>query len=580
MRKTITAGVAMTLTAIAAHGEYTLNISKDKYPEGVKTENIKRNIPDSLWYKKSWTKDGWSIGDYGTHKNAQLSPSHVAEGICENALTLPSITIEDGEWLSWDGCEVYPLFNDIYTVEFKPDGEEAWISLGEFTESQSKWSRHMIDLNQYYGCAGQIRFVCRSTDGYMLALNNISIKKPTTHTFVSYNSTPKFFAVGDLDEGSASAEITIMNTGAPMSSSTIGITIAGTRVSTLQEDSYWPTGETRAYTLPLPLTPNVRADYEITIEAPDGEKHTLSESFAYCTSFKRHLYVDKGTGMWCTSCPQGSIVIEELEETYGDALIVGETHEGDLLANDTYFTWLKFYSIPYVMLNHIQTTKGDDSEKFENQLCVPTEMGIRITDLTVKSDGTLTGKASVSTSEAFTATERTFRIGYVLTRDVSGYENPGFYQKNICTLGKDKQYRYLPSRMTFQMCYFHNVTIPSKLSTDSENPAFTGIVGSLPESLTAGETYDFEWDIPLPEGYDSFDGLRLVAFIIDADNSYIINSTATYIDGSAGVEGITDGSMASRPERIFTIDGRQVRGEKSSLQQGLYIMDGKKVLIK
>ena len=580
IRKTTIAVVAMTLTAIAAHGEYTLEISRGKFPEGVKTENLNGNIPDETWYKRSWTEDGWSIGDYGTSNSVAVSPTHVDKGSCENTLTLPPITIEEGEWLSWEGCEGYPLFKDLYTVEFRPEGNETWTTLGEYTEEKSNWNIHMIDMSAYQGINGEIRFVCRSDAGYLLVLNKICVRKPTDHTFATTNKTPKLFATGELEAGNALTEISVMNTGAPMQGAIIGITVGDDVVSSLREDTYWPTGETRQFQLPLPLTPNVRADYKITIEPTDGEKQTLAESFAYCTSFKRHLYVDKGTGMWCNACPTGTLLIEQLEETYGDNLIVGETHQGDPLANDMYFTWLRFYAIPYLMLNHIQSTKGDDLKKFESQICVPTEMGIHITGMSVKSDGTLRARASVSTSESFAAVDRTYRIGYMLTRNVSGNENPGYYQNNICTMAKEKQFRYLPSRMTFPMCYFPNVTIPSQLATDSENPGFTGISGSLPETLAAGETYDYEWDIPLPEGFDSFDGIRLAAYIIDAGNRYIINGTATYIDDSTGIQEITDVTPESKPGRIFTIDGRQVRPEKGALEPGLYIVDGKKTLIR
>lgn len=580
IRKDIILGAIFSLFASAAQGEYVLKISQGKYPEGVKTENLNGNIPEESWYKQSWTKEGWSVGDYGNSYNVAVSPSHVAEGICENALTLPSITIEEGEWLLWEGCEGYPLFSDNYTVEFKPDEDETWVTLGEFTEDESKWSVNMIDLSPYQGKKGEIRFVCCSEEGYLLVLNNISVKKLTDHTYALTNKTPKFFSTGELEEGNALTEISVMNTGAPIQGAIISITVGEEVISSHQEDNLWPSGETRYFQLPLPLTPNVRADYKITIEPSDGEKQTIGESFAYCTSFKRHLYVDKGTGMWCNACPTGTLLIEELEETYGDALIVAETHEGDPLANDMYFPWLKFYSIPHVMLNHIQSTKGEDASRFESQICLPTEMEINITDLSVKSDGTLSAKASVSTSESFDATDRAYRIGYVLTRNVSGYEDPVYYQKNICTLAKEKQYRYLPTRMTFQMCYFPNVTIPSQLATTSDNPAFTGVAGSLPETLAAGETYECEWDIPLPEGFDSFSGIRLAAYIIDAGKRNIINSTASYIDDYAGIEEITDSAPDTRTKQIFTIDGRQVKGNGGSLLPGLYIIDGEKVLIK
>ncbi|MDE7420252.1 MAG: hypothetical protein K2N35_08585 [Muribaculaceae bacterium] len=578
--------VAMIAFAATSYGEYSLKIKRGKYPEDVKIENINGNIPESAYYKNGWTEEGWSAGDYGKVTNIALSPSCVIEGVCENALTLPSMLIEDGEWLSWDGCEIYPVFNERYTVEFRANGKDVWEKLGEYTETKSTWTTHMIDLSPYAGMDGQVRFVCRSEKGYMLGLNNIAIKRPTEHTFYSINTTPKFFSKGELNDGNVLAEINIMNTGAALSSAVIGISIDGTRVSAIQEENYWPTGETRRVEIPLPLTPNEKAEYEVTIEPEGAEMQVINNSFAYCTSMKRYLYVDKGTGMWCNACPNGTLEIEKLEEAYGEALIVGETHYGettsyvDLLANNLNIEWLKFYSIPQLMLNHVASTKGEKTTKFEDQICLPTEMEIKITDMSVNKDGSLCAKAEVGTSESFADSDRRYTIGYILTRNVTGNENAQYYQNNICTTALQMQYRYLPSRMLYPICFFPNVTIPSQLATGSENPAFTGIEGSLPASLEAGMTYTCSLEIPCPEGFDNFDGMRLVAYIIDAGKKTIINSTASYIDDSTGVEEIADSYIGSKTEKIFTIDGRQVGLERESLLPGLYIIEGKKILIK
>lgn len=579
LKKTTILTAMMALSA-ASYGEYTLKLSRDKYPDDVKIENLNGNIPQSSWYKNGWTENGWSVGDYGTISNIALSPSGIVDGVCENTLTLPSLIIEDGEWLSWDGCEIYPKFSEIYTVEFRASDTDSWITLGEYTESKSKWTTYMIDLSPYHGLEGEIRFVCRSENGYMLGLNNISIKKPTQYSFFALNNTPKFFAVGDLNDGNVLTEISILNTGLPVSSAVLGVIIDDTTVSSLQLDSDWPTGETRNFHIPLPLTLNERADYNVTLLLPDIEVKIIDKSFAYCTSLKRHLYVDKGTGMWCNSCPNGTLVVENLEETYGDALIVGETHYNDPLANEIDFKWLNFYAVPYFMLNRVPSTKGETATKFESQICVPTDMEIKISDLSIKSNGDLCAKAEVITSEAFSDLNTLYRIGYMLTRNVNGDEDVQYYQKNICTSARQMQYRYLPSTMYYLLCSFPDVTIPSPLASMSENPAFTGIKGSLPDSLDAGETYDYEWDIRLPEGFVNFNGMRVVAFIIDAEKRTIINSTATFIDDYTGVGEILDNSLASSHDKIYTLDGVEVKVDKKSLLPGFYIVDGKKTLIK
>lgn len=581
MRKSIAFAAMLAFVAATSRGEYNMIISRGKYPEGVKVENINGILPESTWYKNGWTDQGWTVGDYATFYNIALSPSGIADdAVCENALTLPRMKIDEGEWLSWEGCEIYPKFSDCYTVEFQSNDNEPWVILGEYTESKSIWTHHMIDLNPYQGVEGEIRFVCRSRDGYMLGLNNISIKKPTDYAFTSINNSPKFFAMDELEDDNAFVDVSIMNTGAPISSAVIGISIGEDLVSSLKEDNYWQTGEKRDFRIPLPLTPNVRTDYIISISPSDSEPQIVDKSFAFCTSFKRYLYVDKGTGMWCNACPNGTLAIEQLEETYGDALIVGETHNGDLLANDIDFSWLNFYSIPYLMLNRVASTKGENASKFDTQICKPTEMEIKINDLNINGNGDLCAKATVKTSESFADSDCLYRVGYLVTHNVNGNEDARYYQKNICTSAKQKQYRYLPSRMSCSLCYFPDVTIPSNVATADDNPAFTGINGSLPESLVPGKTYDCEWTIPLPDGFDNFNGMRIVAYIIDANKKNIINTTASYVDDYAGIEEVTDFSKDSMTHQIFTIEGRKVRGEKNSLLPGIYIINGEKILVK
>lgn len=52
-------------------------------------------------------------------------------------------------------------------------GRDIWVTLAEFEETDNSWERHMVDLADYSGKEIEIRFVCRSHHGYMLALSNI-----------------------------------------------------------------------------------------------------------------------------------------------------------------------------------------------------------------------------------------------------------------------------------------------------------------------------------------------------------------------------------------------------------------------
>lgn len=582
MKRYILTAIAAGMTLAAAHAEYTLKLTQGKFPDGVTVENLNGNLPSKSAYnsKKGWTDQGWIVGDYGQRLNAALSPSFLGgDGVCESGLTLPSVMIEEGEWLSWEGCEVYSVFSDDYTVEFRAAGSDDWTTLGSFSESSSAWSRHMIDLGDFAGMEGEVRFVCRSAGGYMLALSNVVIARPKENSFVSSNGTPKFFGLSDLKDGAAMTEISVLNAGAPVAGAEVCLVVGDDTVASLSEPDVWATGETRTFRLPLPLALNERCDYKVTIDC-DGAVQTLDESFAFCSSFRRSLFVDKGTGMWCNSCPAGTIQMEDLQEEYGDAVIAVETHNNDSLADDIDFAWLKFYAIPYFRLNRITSTQGDNTNRFADQICVPTEMDINVRSLSLNADGSLRAEADVRTSGDFAADGSVYRVGYILTRDFPGGVS-SYYQQNNCVIARYRQYYYLPSRIPSALCSFPDVSIPSPLATLSTNPAFTGVEGSLPESLEGESTYSAAWDILLPEGYDGFGGMRLVAYVLDAASGVIINSTAVDIDslvGTGAVDSVSDAVVGAKG--VFCIDGRRIASSVDDLAPGLYIIDGKKTLIR
>ncbi len=570
------AGVA-TITALSAHGEYKLKISKGKFPEDVKVENINGNIPQSTAYKRGWTDQGWTVGDCGKRMNVALCPSYLKEGeVCENSLTLPLMTIAPGEWLSWEGCAAYPRYKEAYTVEYRQSGSDIWNVIDEYSETDNKWNLHLADLSCCYGKEVELRLVCRSSNGYMLALSNVAISTPEEPSVECVNRTPKFFSLSELNEGSVNAEFSIMNSGAPISGAIVSILSGEEIMSSYTEEGEWATGETRFFSLPLPLSKNVRTDYEITVESEGRERQTVSESFAYCTSFKRRLLVDKGTGMWCNACPSGTLAMEQLEEEYGDAIIGVETHNGDPLANEVNFTWLRFYSIPRMLLNRTRASIGDGIEQFGNYICLPTDMEVTIDGLVLNDDNTLTAKATVRTSEDFTSTDNTFRIGYVVTKNFEGNENPEFYQKNVYTISSYFQYYFLPSKIPADLCFFPNVSLTSPLATASENIAFSGIPGSLPEKLEAESSYECKWDIPLPIGYDDFSGMRVVAYILDADNANVINSTTINTADATGVEWVEADMNINGNKTIYSIDGRKITGTP---EPGIYIVGGKKRMV-
>lgn len=564
------------LVALSSYGEYTLKVSNGKLPEGVVVENLNGSVPLEYGYKNGWTANGWTVGDYGSSRGVLLSPSFLDEGeACESALTLPLLTIEPGEWLFWKSRAAYPIRSEFYTVEIRRKGEEKWIILDEVIASGSLWTQHMVDLSEYASAECEVRFVCRSDKGYMLLMNGISFSTPVDFSLEATNISSKFFGMDEVVDGCVPIDFSVRNLGKPISGATVAVVVEGIPVA--EAAAEWQSGETKDFSLLLPLTINERTDYKIEIKKEDGTGLTVDESFAFLSSIKKYMLVDKGTGMWCNNCPVGTLEVDDLEHLYGESLITVETHNGDPLANNIYFNWLGYRAIPRLELDRNKATAGETAKYFKDYICRPTEIGITIEGISDNSDGTIGVAAEVATSEHFADSDRTFRIGYVLTRDVEGEENMRYYQSNNCAIPNYCQYYYLPSTILAPLCRFPNTSLPSPLASNSDDIAFTGIEGSLPDSLDAQKAYSVNWDIPLPTGYDDFHGMRLVAYVLDAGCKKIANTTAVYLDDYSGVGMVHVVCPVSNSNIIYSIDGKELGTSSEGLASGIYIVNGKKV---
>ncbi len=105
----------------------------------------------------------------------------------------------------------------------------------------------------------------------------------------------------------------------------------------------------------------------------------------------------------------------------------------------------------------------------------------------------------------------------------------------------------------------------------------TGIVSSLPKKLTAGQEYEYETEIEVPEheGQEEATNARAIVLLINKDTKQIVNANIAVVSG--GTVGIT--TVSSEEEQnapVYTLSGQQVK----NLTKGLYIQGGRKFVVK
>lgn len=120
-----------------------------------------------------------------------------------------------------------------------------------------------------------------------------------------------------------------------------------------------------------------------------------------------------------------------------------------------------------------------------------------------------------------------YRVGFALVDNV--YDQGDINQSNSSTTYSCSEYLYMPVAIPGKLMYYHDVAIEGAT-------ACNGIEGSLPGQIKAGETYDIDYEMQIPEGRTyGDDDLTVVAFIVQSRAGYVLNAAKMplKLDGAA-----------------------------------------------
>lgn len=503
-------------TFISAKADYSLNLSTGDFPNNVTVSNETGAVPLGTFYKHGWTADGWTVDIFGNIGYVAVSPSRTGgEAPVRNVLSLPAQDIDKGMWLRWNARSLLGDFPESYSVEVTPEGSDTE-TIFSIDAENARWTTRMVSLAPYAGRKCVISFVCTSADKYLLMLNSVKLTLPTKPAWQGEDRTRRF-------AGPAGTEIrgTLLNAGATADvKSVVWLDGEGNARARQSVNAEISTYDRLPFSFSATGDPDTSTDYVIAVEYGDGSVEKVSGlvgSF-YTSSFERRHLVDKGTGMWCVSCPTGNLQLEALLDTYGDSMIPVETHVNDVLAQPQYFDALGFRSVPSFRLdrNSYMNNQFADMAQFYN---VPTRFDIRFRKVEASEESAALG-VTVTAAEEFDNSSDRYRVGYLLTADFS---DPDYYQQNNLTLASGQEFYFLPNRIPGSMLTFRNVTL-------TYEGAFDGIAGSLPEAISAYKEVDADWSVARPELLDDLRNATAVAFVLDTETGLVLNADSTPLD--------------------------------------------------
>lgn len=552
--------------SMPAEADFSLDLSKGIFPKGVSVKNGNSLLPlGSEFYKNGWTQDGWTADRFGTRGYVAVSPTRTGTDTeCDNRLTLPPTEVTAGMWLTWEALSMIDRVKESYRVEALAEGETTPVMLADIDGENGTWTRHAVSLDALAGKKAIVTFVCDTRNGYMLALDKVSVGTPSGEAFAATDLTPQYSGPeGNTVRGTA------VNTGATVAYKAIVCLSSDaqgqprTETRRIQLEGEWESNTPRDYSFDVPASIDARTYYTVAAETADGKTVEIFSGSYFSSAFRKMPFVDEGTGLWCVNCPSGMIQADRLKEHFGEEMVLVTAHVNDVFANQEYFNFLSSYSVPYFRLDRRRATAGSGTEKFGKYYDMPVKFGISITGVEYgeTQDGarTATLTAEVLVADETDNNSGQYRIGYVLTGDYEiDADTPNYRryrQSNSSTRSSDERFYYLPSEIPAELMSYHGVAL------SSGNDAFLGLEGSLTGTLTPGEPFRHTWTVELPEAGAGLKKESLAAYVLDTKTGNIENTCLIAIDsGNSAVDAITDDSAArlrNTANGLVTVDAGQ-----------------------
>ena len=323
--------------------------------------------------------------------------------------------------------------------------------------------------------------------------------------------------------------------------------------------------------------------------------HQDGEAVEY---FPRTSVIEEFTGTWCGNCPRGIVGLKNLARDFGDRCIAIAVHSStnpngtdEPMYNSAYHdngivpTGIPKCKIDRVTETHPYegTTGGTHyglGKDFAAALDVPAEAKV---ELTAKWENERRNYIVCNAITTFGLNSETapYAVIFVILEDGLHGEGKEWAQVNYYA---NENPRQLPdSDMDEFYAAPYNITgMTYNHVAIASLGVKNGVAGSIKAPIVKGEAQTFEGRVVmngnkiLQNPYN----LTAVAMIVNTETGAIVNATKAHVDSfeGDGVEAVESDAAARRSQATYNLQGQRVSG--SSLQRGLYVRGGSKILVR
>ena len=489
------------------------NLDRDALPVG---EGFSINVSGN-WFS------GYANG---TNSKVALSTSHhtTPGAPADNWLISPQIQIEEGMYLTWEARSLHYDEREQYEVlvSTTDNAPESFQLLLAVDGENYAFTKHILSMDAYAGKPIYLAFRHTSTDGFLLALENVRVGVPTETVLVAKDQTRKF--CGDTGTHRVAGEVT--NFGKPLSLNAIVLRDKQGEEMRMPwtADTPLATAGSCTYAFDLPVRVGEASRYTLFAEAADGTRTPLLRDSVVCSYYPRTLLLEKGSGVWCTACPSVIPFVHQMKERYGNELVCVEYHSAyndQVHLSDTlYDQGMGSSNYPVIHYNRQKEYPQYGSNSLLPNVIHQPTYALTALQVAQRGNDSIAIEAQVTFAKDLDNAQDQFRLGFAVTeRDVT---LPYSIQKSNATLLANEEFSMMKNPIPAQWMHYHDLV-------RSAETAFSGVAESLPAVLRAEETYTYRGFLPIPSKAANRQLLSVVAYALDTKADEVLNVSESHL---------------------------------------------------
>lgn len=315
------------------------------------------------------------------------------------------------------------------------------------------------------------------------------------------------------------------------------------------------------------INPAKSTNVNVTLKSINGEPNlaednTTGYSIAVVSkdnALTKQAVIEEFTGITCGYCPPGYTSMEKIREDYPEGGIIPvcvhvNIPNKDPMTATTFNNLINKYcqGAPSAIVNRTYTVDPRDFDQLletAQQVCLLPALA----DVTAEAQlDRETGKLTVNTKTRFAFDyedgDKNYILSYAITEDgVGPYTQTNYYA------GKSENVWGGWNKQPASVKLIYN-------DVARQLDKYTGITGSVPAAITAGETYEFSHDVKLNSSISDPDNINLVVYLTNRKTGAIENACTIKNVGNAelsGIESVTNDN-SDAPVEYFNLQGLRV----------------------